>query len=384
MSGVSDRAIDEAVQIASGKGGEKPRVNGTAMFVAEAQKNRTRFTLTRFSAIALSTTAAYLVKGLVPVGGLVIVWGPPKCGKSFWTFDMVMHVALGEPYRGRRVQQGAVVYLALEGGHGFRARIEAWRRRHGSKDMPFYLITDRTDLVRDNAELIAATRAQVGPDLPRLIVIDTLNRSLTGSESKDEDMAAYIKAADALREAFGCAVIIVHHCGIDGTRPRGHTSLTGAADAQFRVERDAASNIVVTVEWMKDGTEGDVITNALDVVDLGTDDDGEPITSCVIVPAEAAPASRATGRKLSDRQRLALDALNECLSSSAAKKAPANLQLPAGTIMVAVSAWRDELYRTGVLERDAKSPREEFKRVRNSLQARKLIGIASDFVWKAF
>jgi hypothetical protein len=282
------------------------------------------------------------------------------------------------------VQQGAVVYLALEGGHGFRARIEAWRRRHGSKDMPFYLITDRTDLVRDNAELIAATRAQVGPDLPRLIVIDTLNRSLTGSESKDEDMAAYIKAADALREAFGCAVIIVHHCGIDGTRPRGHTSLTGAADAQFRVERDAASNIVVTVEWMKDGTEGDVITNALDVVDLGTDDDGEPITSCVIVPAEAAPVSRATGRKLSDRQRLALDALNECLSSSAAKKAPANLQLPAGTIMVAVSAWRDELYRTGVLERDAKSPREEFKRVRNSLQARKLIGIASDFVWKAF
>ena len=41
-----------------------------------------------------------------------------------------MHVALGWEYRGRRVQQGAVVYLALEGGHGFPARVEAWRRRH--------------------------------------------------------------------------------------------------------------------------------------------------------------------------------------------------------------------------------------------------------------
>ena len=62
--------------------------------------------------------------------GSVVVWGPPKCGKSFWTFDLMMHVALGWEYRGRRVQQGAVVYLALEGGHGFRARVEAWRRRH--------------------------------------------------------------------------------------------------------------------------------------------------------------------------------------------------------------------------------------------------------------
>jgi hypothetical protein len=39
-------------------------------------------------------------------------------------------------------------------------------------------------------------------------VLDTLNRSLAGSESDDEDMAAYVKAADAIREAFGCAVVI--------------------------------------------------------------------------------------------------------------------------------------------------------------------------------
>lgn len=142
-------------------------------------------------------------------------------------------VALGEHYRGRRVQQGAVVYLALEGGQGFRARIEAYRREHGTADAPFYLVTDRTNLVRDHRALIGAIRAQIGETLPALVAIDTLNRSLAGSESKDEDMAAYIQAADAIREAFDCAVIIVHHCGVDGSRPRGHTSLTGAADAQI-------------------------------------------------------------------------------------------------------------------------------------------------------
>ena len=43
-------------------------------------------------------------------------------------------------------------------------------------------------------------------------------------------MGAYRDAADRLREEFRCAVIIIHHCGIDATRPRGHSSLTGAVD----------------------------------------------------------------------------------------------------------------------------------------------------------
>ena len=99
-------------------------------------------------------------------------------------------------------------------------------------------------------------------------------------------MTAYIRAADAIRDAFGCAVVIVHHCGIDANRPRGHTALAGAVDAQLSVKRDAADNTVVTVERMKDGPEGDTVTSALQTVDVGTDEDGDAITSCVIVPAE--------------------------------------------------------------------------------------------------
>src|ERR671910_3644702 len=83
--------------------------------------------------------------------------------------------------------------------------------------------------------------------------LDTLNRSLTGSESSDEDMSSYVNAADAIREAFTCFVGIVHHCGIDSSRPRGHTSLTGAVDAQIAVKRDASDRVIVTVEHMKDG-----------------------------------------------------------------------------------------------------------------------------------
>jgi RecA-family ATPase len=134
----------------------------------------------------------------------------------------------------------------------------------------------------------------------------TLNRSLNGSESNDKDMAHYIRAADAIREAFDCVVIIVHHCGVEGTRPRGHTSLTGAADAQLAVSRNTDENIIVKVEWMKDGAEGDVIASRLEPIEIGTDADGDAISSCVIVPVDwAALATRIVSRRLSDRQRLA-------------------------------------------------------------------------------
>ena len=246
--------------------------------------------------------------------------------------------------------------------------------------MPFFLIADALNLVKDHPELIGCIRLQAKGNLVA-VVIDTLNRSLAGSESDDKDMAAYIRAADAIRHAFGCAVIIVHHCGVDASRPRGHTSLIGAVDAQLAVKRDAAENIVVTVERMKDGPEGETLVSTLEAVEVGNDIDGDPITSCVVVPVDGAAVRPETNRKLSDRQRLALDALADCAVDHG-EPPPAAFGLPVGLLAIKVADWRDELYRRGVLDRDAKNPRADLRRVKNSLQARRLIGERDGVVWR--
>src|SRR5215208_4618979 len=93
-----------------------------------------RFHLVPFDQIRLSTAPNYLVKGLVPRIGLTVIWGPPKSGKSFFALDLLAHVALGWKFRDRRVQQGAIVYLVLEGDAGFKTRIEAIRQRHLAED----------------------------------------------------------------------------------------------------------------------------------------------------------------------------------------------------------------------------------------------------------
>src|SRR5262245_44417744 len=68
-----------------------------------ARKSESRIRLIPFDEIKLGREPRYLVKGIIPREGLVVVWGPPKCGKSFWTFDVAMHVALNWLYRDRRV-----------------------------------------------------------------------------------------------------------------------------------------------------------------------------------------------------------------------------------------------------------------------------------------
>lgn len=344
-----------------------------------------RIPLIPFAEIRLGTARRYLVKGIIPRVGLTLVWGPPKSGKSFWAFDIAMHVALGWEYRGRRVQAGTVVYCAFEGQTGIEARVEAFRQYHLQEEqagIPFYLEPMTLDLVRDHSELIAAIRYRLPNDAPALVILDTLNRSLAGSESSDEDMSAYVRAADAIRDAFACAVVVVHHCGLDGSRPRGHTSLTGAVDAQLAVKRGANDTVLVEVELAKDGQQGDAIASRLEVVEVGLDIDGEPITSCVIVPVEG--TSQAAGRprpKLSTAATTALRAIEEAIEE-VGSDAPTSAHIPNSVRVVRVDLWRKYAYARGISTSDQERARQQaFKRGSDALIAVGIVAVWEPYAW---
>jgi len=309
-----------------------------------------RFHLVRFGDVKLSTDAAYLVKDLIPREGLVVVWGAPKCGKSFFVFDLLLHVALGWPYRGHKVTKAPIVYVACEGERGLAARVAAFKHKHAIADADFHLVTTRLDLVADRDELVADIRAQLGDEVEiGAIAIDTLNRSIAGSESDDEAMGNYIKAADTVREAFACAIVVIHHCGIDAKRPRGHTSLTGAVDAQLAVKRADDGQITTTVEFMKDGEEGQAIVSRLEVVPVGVDQEGDPITSCVVVPEDgdgAAPSPRRP--KLTPTAKRFLDALHTAIVDHGAY--PVDKRNCPTRKMVSLQLWEKQAARAGATE----------------------------------
>jgi len=370
---------DEAPTTAPGP--DDPRQNSESSRAESPKRPQYRFNLIRFDQIKRRQTSTYLIKGLIPRNGLVVVWGPPKCGKSFWVFDAVMHIALGWEYRGRRVTAGSVVYLALEGQDGFADRVDAFRQRRleGDEVPSFFLVKERTDLIRDHAELIKCIRSQC--DGPSAVVIDTMNRSLVGSESKDEDMAAYIKAADAIKETFDCAVIIIHHCGIDGTRPRGHTSLTGAADVQISVKR-TADNVTAEVEFAKDMPEGAVISSRLEVIELGADQDGDQMTSRVVVPASSAenpePKTKAKPT-ISKAAKIALRALNEALADDG--KIIISSYAPDNTKAVSEEMWRKYAYKRGISVGADRAKQKAFKAATQSLLTSAVVATWDDQYW---
>ena len=241
----------------------------------------------------------YLIDELLPAEGIVVVWGKFKSLKTFVMYDMMLHVAKGWEYRGRATRQGTVVYCAFEGAHGFPKRTEAQRRHYKfDDDVPLYVMAYPTNLIKDHTRLIAEIRHQLqGPDETgaadgtlAVFVLDTLNRSLVGSEGKDADMAAYIAAASAIREAFRCLVIIVHHCGWDETRPRGHSSLPGAVDGQFAITREGDA-VTLLVELLRDGPEGAEIHSMVKTVEVGVDAQGKVLTSLAVVPTTGLPKS---------------------------------------------------------------------------------------------
>jgi hypothetical protein len=271
--------------------------DGNARSSASNKGNRKfRFPLVPFDEIKIDERAHYLVKGLLPETGLVVVWGKPKSGKSFWTTDLLMHVALGRKYRGLRVQQGIVVYCTLEGVQGFERRMEGVRQSvllNDSGKPKFHMMAKGLALGSDCKVLIENLKEQLVQERPAIIAIDTLNRSLEGSESNDEDMGRYIKAADALRDAFDCLIVIVHHSGHEGQRPRGHSSLLGALDVLISVKRSEEDLVVAEVEMAKDNESGATFVSKLNQICIGDDQDGERLTTCVIAEVEGEEARKA-------------------------------------------------------------------------------------------
>lgn len=346
------------------------------------------FPLVAFDQIGLTTDRRYLVKNLIPKEALIVVWGPPKCGKSFFVSDIAFHISLGWPYRDRRVEPGTVVYITCEGQSGFPARVAAFRQERMSEEIdppPFHLLPTRLDLVGEIDVLIHDIIEQLGGPHCSLIVIDTLNRSLAGSESKDEDMSAYVQACDKLREMFHCSVVVMHHCGINGERPRGHTSLSGAADAQIAIKRNEQNQIIATIEYMKDGPEGDEFASTLLTIAVGFDEDGEEITSCVIEPVEshipqAVSKAKKTKTATTAGGKIAADTLRKTIAE-AGHSPPASNHIPQSATVVSLVMWRNYHYLALGDDMPAATKRQDFYRARQSLQAAGIIKIHGDYVW---
>jgi hypothetical protein len=221
---------------------------------AETGKRKYRFQIVDFEDMNPDEVSHYLVDELFPEKGSECCGANQSASKAFYARCMLPHRPQLD--LSRAVKGGLVVYCAFEGGYGYKKRVAALRKHYkiegetnGATQLKI-VPSSAPNLVKDHTLLVREIKEQLGNVCPVLVVLDTLNKSLPGSESKDVDMAAYIRAAESIRNAFDCLVIIVHRCGWDESRPRGHSSLPGAVDVQIQVTREGDA-VTVEVELMR-------------------------------------------------------------------------------------------------------------------------------------
>lgn len=371
----------------------------------------------------------WLLKGVFSARTFFLIVGQPGCGKSFLTFDYVMTRALAaidpdneawQKWFGLKLKPGASIYIAGEGQEDFAIRSHAWLAHNGipaETSIPVFVIPTPVDFRSSEEEigkLIAEVRGveeickrDFGCSVD-LIIVDTFNKSLAGGDdTKPEHVGAFIRHATRLREETGVAVGAVHHTPRDSSRARGHGSVTADNDGEILVMPavDGAPN-----RWRvtrnKSGPTGAQWEFRLHSQVVGRDQEGDPITSCVVAAlghepsqeaAEMYDASEAAkqgrpqftsdGRAiLGPNLTLTMKALQNAIDQFGAEP-PFGVRAPHGRQCVTNKQWLDEICRLRPGD-DKQAPkfRDAARKMRDTgstvLQNRGIIGADGDHVWR--
>ncbi|MFZ4539681.1 AAA family ATPase [Propionivibrio sp.] len=355
-------------------------LKAVAALLERPKEQAQRFKLLTPGELSLLPPVQWRIKGVLPTEGIAAEFGPSGSGKSFLVIDKLAAVAGGLDWFGCRVTQCPVLYVALEGEAGISQRVKAWQAKRGRMPEGFRFLLQSLDIRKaaDRADLVqAAIAAGLSGGI---LAIDTLNRAAPGMDENDsKSMSEVISAAKALQDELGGLVLLVHHSGKDATKGlRGHSSLHAALDAAIEVSRDCDRR-----EWRmaksKDGEDGEAHPFRLEVVEVGIDEDGEAITSCVIAPEEdASEAFRRVLPPKSGNQKIIWDALGPLLkSSSNYGKGGAAPGRPCVTLEDAVDKTRSRLVC------DPKRQTERTQSAISGLVARGLLEFKEGWLWVA-
>lgn len=351
-----------------------PLVEGS---IAAAELPPSKFTLFTADQLPALRPLVEAVRGVFPAEGVAALVGASGSAKSFLMLDLAAKLGEAGSWFGHGIPKvHHVVILVLEGEAGFRKRVKAWEI---AKGRPFprsvKFVFDAFDL-QDRNDTMALAEVVLADGGCDVLVIDTLNRATPGAdENSSRDASLILQNAKELQQIFGGLVLIVHHTGKDLTKGmRGHSSLFAAMDAVVEVTRTANRR-----EWSiaksKDDIDGQVHGFMLEVVEVGEDAMGDPVTSCVVRTDDAPQDNRPRPPK-GGNQRIVYDALVPLFRESTKfGKEDAPATRPCLEIEDAIERVKDRL------AVDQKRRRERALQAITGMVASGVLGCSGGWIW---
>jgi AAA domain/Bifunctional DNA primase/polymerase, N-terminal len=244
----------------------------------------------------------WLIKNVLPEIGVGIMSGMWGSFKTTIALELSVCVMAALSFAGQfRVKRpGAALYIALEGAGTLEGRLSTIARHHGTTGrLPFASRGDCPPLTNKNAvDAICSFVSEAAIELKRqfdvpvsLIWIDTLITAAGFASGEDNDAAAAQFVMTGLRDISqrtGAMVVGIDHFGkVMESGTRGSSAKEGAADTVIALLADravggAVANTRLAMRKQRDGMSGFEVPFTVRIAEIGTDEDGDPVTAPVV------------------------------------------------------------------------------------------------------
>lgn len=256
------------------------------------------------------SSAPWLVKGVIPRTGVGVIYGKSTGGKSYLVMDLAAKLWRGQPWFGAKIPEAkATVIFAYEGADFAGRRLDALQRAAGGERPAIIVVpagrmtaAGLKSLVPQLRGIDACCKAVFGLAIG-LVVIDTVSAAgLAEKEDKADDVAPAVKAVQEFAGTVGAFGLLVHHPNKAGDDMRGSGVWFNNADAVLRLDVTEGHPVrTLAAEKVKDGQPRELGAFMLESMTLGIDDDGDPVTACVVISAEKPSRRTADGIKHFDK-----------------------------------------------------------------------------------
>ena len=349
--------------------------------------------LTYFDDVENFVRKIWLLKGAIAKGETSMWIAPPGKLKSALATDMAIHLASGMDWRGYQSRETCgVVYFALERADLVKRRLAAHRKRDDLTGLPIAVAGGIINLMDPKCvEIIVTTIREAEKKFGcsvGFVVFDTYAKGIAaggGDENQAKDQGVAIANLRRAQEQTGVHVAIISHTGKDEKRgARGSNAQDGDVDVMVQISGDEIK--VATVTKANDQAEGVLTKFKAEIAVLGTDQDGDEITTAIISadPCGSADSKSSKRAKLTQTERRALDMLTNAIVD-VGKDPPPSSEFPWKIKVVPTDTWRTYCERGGLSESDTDAAfRMAFKRVTLSLANKHRIGMLDGHVWIAF
>jgi hypothetical protein len=331
----------------------------------------------------------WIIKKVMALGEVSSWIGPPGGAKSALLIDAAINAASGTDWRGYKIkQQHGVIYFALERVGLVRNRVQAYRQRDGIADsIPLAIVGRAIDLLDSQCvtqilHTIKAVEDRCGVKVA-LLIFDTYSKGIAAGAG-DED-----KAKDQNRVAVNLRRVIerklvhiagVGHTGKDESRgERGSNARLADVDLQVTINNEIIRTARITKA--NDQGEGDLTSFALERVELGQDEDGDPVWTHIVDPLPIVAPKANRGRKSKNQEGVCLKLLREAVDDIG-EHPPASNRIPQSIRVVNISRFLSGYSQGMVASSDKRDTKQKaMRRSLQKLQASENICVWGEYVW---